>query len=1048
MAYVVSAARRLVCLLCVGLAVSGAWAQKTTVYTDEAVDYRAGLELYDKAKYSAAQEKFDRVIAQTPDTQDEVRILSEYYHALCAMKLFHPDAEYLLQRFIDLHPESPQAKMVYMHLGRHFYSQKKYKKALEYFAKVDRFDLPENEQAEYFFKKGYSHFQQGDTNPAAMAFAEIKDKDTEYSEPALYYYSHIAYHENRYQVALEGFEKLRESATFKSLVPYYIAQIYYLQQKYDRVIEYAPPLLDSASEKRKPELAHLIGDSYYQLQRYDVAVPYLEQYIKSVTPTREENYQMGYAYYRSGMYHKAAPYLNRTVNGNDAMAQNGYYHLAECYLRMNEKSFARNAYEGAARLEADPRVQEDAMFSYARLAYELSDNPFHEAITALQQYLEKYPNSSRRDEAYSFLINVYLTTRNYAEALQALDKIKQKDFRMQTAYQMVAFNRGVELFRNNNYREALSFFEKVKTYPIDKKLNYESRFWIAECQYALREYDKAIGSYEAFQREPGAFSSAYYNLANYNMAYAWYDKGMDQLQANRNADLASLNQSLLLFRKYVADKDEQDKVRVTDANIRIGDIYYVKRENDNAVQFYTAAYRGSTGARDYALFQSALCNNLLGRSKEAISSLRQLLTDFPSSKYVPESIFEIAQIHRENDERQQAIDYYQQYISRYPSSPNVRKALGYMALTYYRDRNYKRSEEIYRRMLSEYTNPEDVKTALDGLKPVLTEQGRVDEWVALVRQYDKQGGSDKEIENTLWDLAENAYESGDCEKAIVQLNKYIGQFTAGTYATQAHFYRAECLYRQQKEELALPDYEYVSRVPGNPYLEYTHLRLATAWYARKDYPRSLGHFRELEKVAVQPSISFDAQLGLMRCYYLTGDYAQAEVYARKVLGDAGLKDDLRSEAHFVAAQSLFRKEELNKALSDYLRVAALTKNVRWAESRYQIARIYYLQGDYRKSEKEIFDYAQVKPNYDYWLAKAYILLADNYVALNDPFQAKATLKSIIDNYKAADEIVPVAEEKYNRIIEQENLQNERRNIESIDESGLPGTDSDFPEIQD
>ena len=45
------------------------------------------------------------------------------------------------------------------------------------------------------------------------------------------------------------------------------------------------------------------------------------------------------------------------------------------------------------------------------------------------------------------------------------------------------------------------------------------------------------------------------------------------------------------------------------------------------------------------------------------------------------------------------------------------------------------------------------------------------------------------------------------------------------------------------------------------------------------------------------------------------------------------------------------------------------------------------------------------PNYDYWVAKTYILLADNYVALKDNFQAKATLKSIIDNYKGDDDIL-------------------------------------------
>ena len=58
-----------------------------------------------------------------------------------------------------------------------------------------------------------------------------------------------------------------------------------------------------------------------------------------------------------------------------------------------------------------------------------------------------------------------------------------------------------------------------------------------------------------------------------------------------------------------------------------------------------------------------------------------------------------------------------------------------------------------------------------------------------------------------------------------------------------------------------------------------------------------------------------------------------------------------------------------------------------------------------------FDLAKEMPNYDYWVAKTYILLADNYVRLKDNFQAKATLQSIIDNYKGKDDILSTARQK-------------------------------------
>ena len=51
------------------------------------------------------------------------------------------------------------------------------------------------------------------------------------------------------------------------------------------------------------------------------------------------------------------------------------------------------------------------------------------------------------------------------------------------------------------------------------------------------------------------------------------------------------------------------------------------------------------------------------------------------------------------------------------------------------------------------------------------------------------------------------------------------------------------------------------------------------------------------------------------------------------------------------------------------------------------------------------------PNHNYWVAKAYILLADNYVKLKDTFQAKATLQSIVDGYRGDDDILTTARQK-------------------------------------
>ncbi len=62
-----------------------------------------------------------------------------------------------------------------------------------------------------------------------------------------------------------------------------------------------------------------------------------------------------------------------------------------------------------------------------------------------------------------------------------------------------------------------------------------------------------------------------------------------------------------------------------------------------------------------------------------------------------------------------------------------------------------------------------------------------------------------------------------------------------------------------------------------------------------------------------------------------------------------------------------------------------------------MAYVRFLQEKYSDAEKEVFDLVKKYPAYDHWKAKAFILLGDVYVQLDDRFQAKATLQAVIDN---------------------------------------------------
>ena len=68
------------------------FAQRPAHFEHAAADFTHAHELFDMAKYGAAQYEMDRVRDRIRDQQDPIRTEAEFYSAICAVRLFHDDA--------------------------------------------------------------------------------------------------------------------------------------------------------------------------------------------------------------------------------------------------------------------------------------------------------------------------------------------------------------------------------------------------------------------------------------------------------------------------------------------------------------------------------------------------------------------------------------------------------------------------------------------------------------------------------------------------------------------------------------------------------------------------------------------------------------------------------------------------------------------------------------------------------------------------------------------------------------------------------------------
>jgi tetratricopeptide (TPR) repeat protein len=259
--------------------------QKSLIYTEADKSFKTALDLFDKEKFGAAEPIFLSVAKQKHTLSSEIIENADYYAAACAMELFHPPAEYLLNQFIENHPENSKIPFAYLRLGRLYFRQKSYRKAIENLEKTDPLILSKTAAQEYYFKLGFSNFSNFNYDKANLDFSEIKDTDSKYAPAANYYSSHIAYLNKNYETALKGFVKLKDSEVFRKLVPYYIVQIYFLQKNYDELLHYAIPIVDSLKPQNEAEINHIVGDAYYKKSKYSEAIPYLEAFQNTSSNT-------------------------------------------------------------------------------------------------------------------------------------------------------------------------------------------------------------------------------------------------------------------------------------------------------------------------------------------------------------------------------------------------------------------------------------------------------------------------------------------------------------------------------------------------------------------------------------------------------------------------------------------------------------------------------------------------------------------------------------------------------------------------------------------
>jgi TolA-binding protein len=969
-------------------------AQKSKTYTHPDKLFYDGKEMYDLKQFSTAFRYLDEYLQTQHKDRSPLYPEAEYYLATSAYEMNRRDAGKRLEQFVSNNPYSIHVNRVRFLQGALSYDRKKFKEALDFYDQSDPEMLSKEERADYYFQSGYSYLQVNDLPRAKQAFTTLLSQESKYDASARYYSAYIDYQQKKYDDALPVFLSLQDNPDYAKVVPYYILQIYYSQKKYDEVIKLGEELLKKYPDNaNNTEVHRLLGECYFYQKDYTNTIKYLALYEKKATPVMRNNmYMLGIAYYETQQYKNAIPHLQKVTVTEDSIGQNAYLHLGSSYLKENDKTNARLAFESAARMSFDKEIQEEALYNYVLIVYEQAYSPFNESILAFERFLKEFPKSGYSDNIYDYMVNIYLTTKNYEAAYESIQKIKSKNPKVLEARQRVLYSIGIQNFIEGNYDKAIkSFTESLEDGKSNRETEALALFWRGESYFRMREHAKAASDYQNFLSSTGARKSGEFNAAHYNLGYSYFSQ-------------KKYNEALNWFRKYI-NLEEENKTLIADANNRIGDCYFYNRDFVNAEKSYAVVYALQGPGADYACFQQAFVKGLQKNYEGKIATLQKLIKTFPQSEYLADAMYEIGRSYIMLGDNRSAISTYDDLMLKYPHSPLSRKARLQTAMLYDEMGDYNKSISIYKEIIDYFPSSVEAKTSLENLKTVYFERDNVQAYADYVASLGGIATFERSEQDSLTYLAaERLYMMGDYSKAVESFGRYLDQFPESNFSDNARFYLANSYYKMGAKKRAVEQYKTVAFKTGYPNMEAALLKLAEIQYDLNECEDNLVTLKRLLEVTQQASNREAARLGMLRCNLMLEKYDATIAAANELIKGDKQDPAIQREALFTRAKAYEKKNDPAKAFTDYSTLSENTLDQYGAEAKYRVAEYLFNESKLGAAETEIFNFIEKNTPHQYWLAKSFILLSDIYILQGKDFEAKQYLLSMRENYKGRDDI--------------------------------------------
>lgn len=980
-------------------------AQTITSIEDNRWLMQEGRRLYTDGEYGTALNILSKVEERslTATEAQEFKLL----FARATFGTNHLEGRALLLQYLADYPETSRRDVIAALVAESYYYSHNFALAEEWFGKssFERLEPQERERAELY--RSLTLSECGEEDNARTRLAELAATGKRHADDAQFHLAVLQYHADELQEAYEGFKKVELTDKYYLEVPYYLAAIYTKEGKYEQAAKVAEAFI--ADHARKPQgiaMQQILGAARFGQERFDEAVTPLEEYLTGTPAEKQQRiaiYQLALCYFETGEPAKAKEMFTACGEGDDAIAQNALLHLGIINLNEGNKNAARLAFEQAVNMTHDSKVREEALYNYALCLHDTRNSPYAESVKLFERFLNEYPGSRHSDQVNKYLVEVYMNSKNYKEALSSIGKIAKPSPMILEAKQKVLYRLGVQEYIDGNMNSAIGYFDQsIALAKYNKQTYSDALYWRAESYYNKEMLAKAEEGYKSVI----SLNDGNGNKALYGLAYTYFQQGRFGEAIN----------SFTRFTQVASSEKEQR----ADALNRIADCHFYNRNYKKADEFYAKAAAADNTHGDYALYRSAISQGLRKDYNGKIATLEQLIKEFPASNYAKDGYYELGRAYIETENSEKAIEVFETLAEKYPQSDLARRATAEKALIYNSNGNHAKAIEAYKNIITLYPQSEEAQIAAQDLKNLYVEQGEVEEYAKFAASTKgMQALESSEADTLTFIAAEKFYGKNELETAKIKFSDYLQKFPDGSFAVDSHYYLGLINYNGGNKNEALKHLEEVTKLPDNKYSEEAMAYASDIYFGNGEWDKAAELYEKIIAKSSDKERVNACRINLLRCAHNTGDNNRTKEVATTLLANGNLQPEQKRETEYYLAKAQLAMQE-NAAAEKTLRsLSSDTRSIYGAEGKYLLAQQLFGNKKYDECEKIIFDYIDTSTPHTYWLARSFILLADLYTAQNRTMEAKQYLLSLQGNYEGDDDIAAMIKERLDRIKSEE-----------------------------